>query len=45
MKPMSVERTTIQIHAETRERLFEAKANSNDTYDAVINRLLGGTDE
>jgi len=45
MKAMSAERTTIQVHTETRERLFEAKNSSDDTYDTVINRLLGETDE
>ena len=38
---MSAERTTIQIRPETREKLFEEKNDSTDTYDDVVNRLLG----
>ena len=39
---MSAERTTIQVRPETREKLFQAKNGSTDTYDSVINRLLAG---
>lgn len=40
MSNTAVERTSIQISHDTRERLFDAKHSSTETYDAVITRLL-----
>lgn len=37
---MSMERATIAVRPETREKLFEQKRGPNDTYDDVVNRLL-----
>jgi predicted CopG family antitoxin len=37
---MSDDRATIAIAQETRDRLWNQKNGSNDTYDDVINRLI-----
>jgi hypothetical protein len=38
---MSKSEAQIAIRPETREKLFEEKRGPSDTYDRVINRLLG----